>query len=340
MKIRPGILEGLLLFIFVGYGDEMKAGQCASIKKVNFDTVGIGQPVGPFSLTTPGGKELNSDSLKGKIVVLDFWASWCAPCKKLTHETDSLLTDYHGKDNFQMVGVGYRESRKEAALKYWKESGYRFPMASDNDVLGKAVHAGNPTILIVDKSGIIRGRWDKYTPGAALEIRGMVDALAKEEIKAPVKQIVSSGEGNGDGPVAFVVKATATMRPGSEGTVEVNFTFDEGWYGYAETSANIAGGWIPTKVDIVFPEGFEAVGKLQRPAAHFKAAAEVYDGKDVKFVQKFRLKLNGGHDKDIFFGEYPIKVTVYYQTCNEEMCLPPVIEEKLMKVNYAPIEMI
>lgn len=320
MKIRSRILEGLMLLVFIGLNDEMNAAHFPGIKNNAVDTLVVGQPAGAFFLTTPEGKELNNETLKGKIVVIDFWASWCAPCKKLTHETDSLLSAYHGKDDFQMIGVCYRESRKEAALQYWKESGYRFPMATDNDVLGKAVQAGNPTILVLDRTGIVRGRWDRYTPGTAMDIRNLVEELAGKD------------DENKDGPVDFTVKATSRLRTGSEGTVEVNFDFGEGWYGYAETPANIAGGWIPTKVEIIFPEGFEAVGKLQAPVSHPKAGAEVYDGKNVKFVQVFRVKPNSGNAKILSPGEYLVKVAISYQTCNEELCLPPVTKEENIKV--------
>ncbi len=137
----------------------------------------IGQPVPSFELLTPQGQALKSSELKGKVLVLDFWASWCAPCKKLTGEINNLLATYHGKPDFQMIGVNFREFNKDTALKYWAEHEYKFPMASDKDVFGKAIQAGNPTILVVDKAGIVKGRWDAYAPETAEAVKKLVDSL-------------------------------------------------------------------------------------------------------------------------------------------------------------------
>ncbi|WEK33528.1 MAG: TlpA disulfide reductase family protein [Candidatus Pseudobacter hemicellulosilyticus] len=90
------------------------------------DTTGLGRPA-VFSLTSPDGTVYNSGDLKGKVLVLDFWATWCAPCRKLTHEMDSLLTAYHQKKDFLMIGVDYRETNTAAAAAYWKEQGVPVP---------------------------------------------------------------------------------------------------------------------------------------------------------------------------------------------------------------------
>lgn len=137
----------------------------------------IGEAIPSFELITPEGKQYNSAELKGRVIILDFWASWCIPCRKLTGEINTLLNTYHGSDKFQMIGVNYREYNKDTALDYWKEHSYKFPMASDDDVLGVAIGAGNPTILVIDKKGIVRGRWDKYSPDVAKAVKIMVEDL-------------------------------------------------------------------------------------------------------------------------------------------------------------------
>jgi thiol-disulfide isomerase/thioredoxin len=139
--------------------------------------ISVGQVLPAFGLTTPDGKILKNEDLKGRVIVFDFWATWCAPCKKLTAEIDNALATYHEKPNFLMVGVNFREYNRDAALKYWVEHGYKFPMASDKDLFGKSIKAGNPTILVVDKNGVVQGRWDAYTPETAQAVKKLVDSL-------------------------------------------------------------------------------------------------------------------------------------------------------------------
>ncbi|WEA00591.1 TlpA disulfide reductase family protein [Mucilaginibacter sp. SJ] len=141
------------------------------------DTIKVGQDCGNFEMKTSTGKVYLSNALKGKIVLMDFWATWCSPCRKLTAEIDSLLAKYRGNKSFLMMGVNYREFKPEAATAYWKEHGYSFPMVSDNDDFGKKIGAGNPTIIIIDGDGIIRGRWDSYSPQTANEIEATVKKL-------------------------------------------------------------------------------------------------------------------------------------------------------------------
>ena len=145
-----------------------------------WDTSKNNKPIPPFQLKTPEGDVIDSRELKGKVVVLDFWSTWCGPCRQLTHEMDSLLSNYYGKD-FQMIGVNFQESiRKGDPVKYWKESGYRFPMTVDSDAYGKSVDAGNPVVIVVDQNGIVRGKSHGWTSCRAEEIELLVWLLLEK----------------------------------------------------------------------------------------------------------------------------------------------------------------
>jgi hypothetical protein len=157
--------------------------------------------------------------------------------------------------------------------------------------------------------------------------------IAKEEFKVP--EAPKTKTGGEEGPVSYEVKAPVAMRPGTPGMVEVKLKFKEGWYGYANTEGNIAGGWIPTKVEYDFPDGFDKMNAPIIPDPHFKGGAMVYSGDSVLFRQQFmkswRTKTGGA----LAPGEYSIGVTIQYQTCNEEKCLPPVTKKLEVKVKYA-----
>jgi thiol-disulfide isomerase/thioredoxin len=73
----------------------------------------IGDPVPPFSLQTLDGKTLSIASLKGKVVLLDFWATWCGPCRQAMPELKQLLQKNTGKP-LVLVSVSADQDRKAA----------------------------------------------------------------------------------------------------------------------------------------------------------------------------------------------------------------------------------
>ena len=138
------------------------------------DVEQVGKPMPTYYFN----KRLNSKTLKGKYVVLDFWATWCGGCRMLSHYIDSLMiksTDLYTKNKVQIIGVNYKENMIDKGYKaqtYWKEKGYGFPYVGGKgaETCGDSVHAGLPTALIIDDKGIIRYRIDGAGPNTAKEI--------------------------------------------------------------------------------------------------------------------------------------------------------------------------
>jgi len=72
--------------------------------------VKVGQAAPDISLTKPDGTQLSLHSLKGKLVLIDFWATWCAPCVKEQPELKSLYSKFHkhvNDDQFEILGVSF-----------------------------------------------------------------------------------------------------------------------------------------------------------------------------------------------------------------------------------------
>jgi tetratricopeptide (TPR) repeat protein len=89
-----------------------------------------------------------------------------------------------------MIGVNFNESIKKGnPLKYWQESGYKFPMTINNDAYGKAIGAGNPTVIVVDKEGIIRGQFDGLSDRTAEQIETLVWTIV-EKPTASIEEVV------------------------------------------------------------------------------------------------------------------------------------------------------
>ena len=120
------------------------------------DTTMIGKPAPELTLNTLDGKPLPLSSLRGKTVLLDFWATWCIPCRNQMPSVAKL----HGETKDQglvLLGVDDDESAS-IAQKFDQENQYDWPSLFDGmgHVGRKAFHVNAiPTLVLIDKSGMI-----------------------------------------------------------------------------------------------------------------------------------------------------------------------------------------
>ncbi len=126
-----------------------------------------------FALKGLDGKEVRLTSLRGKTVLIDFWASWCRPCVEALPHIQKLHEEFKEKG---LVVLGINAEPAEVARKFAQEKGYTFTTLTDE---GKAVWGlykvqGIPTTLVIDKDGIVQS----YTVGYR----------AEEDIRAALAQ--------------------------------------------------------------------------------------------------------------------------------------------------------
>lgn len=99
---------------------------------------------------------LKLSDLKGKVVVLNFWATWCPPCREEIPSMMKLNSAMAGKP-FQMVAISIDEGGVPAIESFFKQSGFSLPVYIDPD--GKAAKTygitGVPETFIIDKNGIL-----------------------------------------------------------------------------------------------------------------------------------------------------------------------------------------
>jgi cytochrome c biogenesis protein CcmG, thiol:disulfide interchange protein DsbE len=114
------------------------------------------QPAPDITVSALNGSSLKLSELKGKVVLLNFWATWCPPCREEIPSLMKLNAAMKGKP-YQMVAVSMDEGGKPAIEEFFRTSGYQLSAYTDPD--GKAAAAygvtGFPETFIIDKNGII-----------------------------------------------------------------------------------------------------------------------------------------------------------------------------------------
>ncbi len=116
----------------------------------------VGHKALDFTLKTVDGKNITLSDFRGQVVLLDFWASWCGPCKEeMPYLT--LLQKTYGKDGFTVLAVNIDNESKNA-LKFLKEHSIRLPLILDEKkrVVSAYDVQAMPTTMIIDQKGWIR----------------------------------------------------------------------------------------------------------------------------------------------------------------------------------------
>jgi hypothetical protein len=121
--------------------------------------------------------------------------------------------------------------------------------------------------------------------------------------------------------VQYTIQKPDVIEVSKEFQINVVFSVQQDWYLYAPTGNNAAQGMIETKVIFAPPVGITRIGKIKLPDPVFKNGHEVYKGENIVMSQVFQTA------PDLKPGKYEIKGKITYQTCNNDICLPPVTED-------------
>jgi cytochrome c biogenesis protein CcmG/thiol:disulfide interchange protein DsbE len=116
----------------------------------------VGTPAIPFSLRTLDGKAMSLSSFSGQPLMINFFASWCDPCREEMPLINELAANA-GKNGFAVLAIAVEDSRA-AVTEYARESKLIFPIALDlNSTVKRAYRIfGPPATFFIDRKGIIR----------------------------------------------------------------------------------------------------------------------------------------------------------------------------------------
>lgn len=143
-----------------------------------------GQPMPDFKAATmAGGSTLSLKSLRGKVVYVDFWASWCAPCRISMPLLDQLRGDFSAQ-GFEVLGVNVDED-VEQARRAWQQAAVRYPNVRglDDQVLTQFDIQKMPAAYLVDRKGQVRQMYQGFRVSDMAAIRADVESLLKEKTR-------------------------------------------------------------------------------------------------------------------------------------------------------------
>lgn len=138
------------------------------------------KPAPDFSLQDINGNIVKLSDFTGKTVVLNFWATWCAPCRKEIPDFIEMQNEY-GKQGVQFIGIAIDQEGVQVIKPYAEKVKMNYPVLVGNDAVFAKFGGNNaiPVTLLIDKKGTIRNSYVGMKPKQALE--DMVLALMREK---------------------------------------------------------------------------------------------------------------------------------------------------------------
>lgn len=124
----------------------------------------IGQPAREYAATTLAGDTVTLASLRGQVVLLNLWATWCAPCRAETPYLQSVFEEYRD-DGFEIVGISMDtgDAADQVAM-FVDEYQVGYTILHDPKMVGMELYQvlGLPATFLIDREGVLR--WMRYGP--------------------------------------------------------------------------------------------------------------------------------------------------------------------------------
>jgi cytochrome c biogenesis protein CcmG/thiol:disulfide interchange protein DsbE len=158
--LNVGLLAVLWTQLLTPRSDQSRIDSSSTIGFVSSPLLGKPAPDFTLPILNGNGAKLHLASLKGKIVMVNFWASWCEPCQQEASALQRVWTKWQSK-GVVLLGVDGPESESDA-LKFVHQHGITYQNVRDNIDGGTAISYGataNPETFFINKNGIVVARW-------------------------------------------------------------------------------------------------------------------------------------------------------------------------------------
>jgi thiol-disulfide isomerase/thioredoxin len=149
VKTKAFLIVAALLIV-----SAMVVSGCARRSSQN-ETLEIGRPAPAFKLGDLSGRQVSLDQFKGKAVLLDFWATWCGPCRITMPLLENLQKEY--PDTLVLLAINLQESRAEVQDYVRQQKLHSTVLLDEQGAVGSAYGAeAIPMQVLIDKTGIVR----------------------------------------------------------------------------------------------------------------------------------------------------------------------------------------
>lgn len=193
-KIRTGIALLSLLLLYALSGSACRKGNAPHAKTSGGDAPSSGpsarvDSARNYGWTLDNGQRSKLADYQGKIVVIDFYATWCEPCRVETPHLVELQRQY-GEQGLQVIGLNVGgEDDRDQVPNYAKEFGIQYPLAFPEDELVDAYLSDDqniPQAFVFDRSGKLIQRFVGFTEEGGQELQQVVqDSLAGKAVTRP-----------------------------------------------------------------------------------------------------------------------------------------------------------
>lgn len=139
-------------------------------------------PVPEFNLEKIEGGTLSSADLKGKVVAIDLWASWCSPCRSAIPYMEKLHEKYTENDDVIILGINldYNKSLKEVEVFAKKNKMNYLQVKGTRDVASKFKVRGIPAFFLIDQDGNIDSKWVGFSPAVFQQMESKIEKLLED----------------------------------------------------------------------------------------------------------------------------------------------------------------
>lgn len=141
----------------------------------------VNSPLAPnFTFPTLGGRSVSLSDYRGKVVLVNIWATWCPPCRAETPSLEKLYQRFKSDDKFKLLAVSIDEAGGSAIRPFMKRNHLNFPVLVDRNqsIMGLYGATGVPETFIVRKDGSVDshfvGAYDWTSPKIVEHIKNLI----------------------------------------------------------------------------------------------------------------------------------------------------------------------